>query len=304
MNQGYAQTLTTTGCEKCGATVFGWLAVLPCVMGFIVIAYYFTNLDILTQASPFKAAVMACGITISALQALALIGLMSVKWPPTFQTVSSNLQVVLLDFDGIGLSCLSGSNPLSRYILVVCLFPAALLWLFGFWAVTLTFPKCGRCGDFFKPWKLHFTFNTAGLGLHLGYGTMAAVAMKPLMCYSHPSGHHSLIIYPNLFCGEQDHNFLQIAGISFLAIFVVGFFVICSYAAWHMPTWCAAAQKERVQSFRFFMSNFRFDCYWFILLVLLRGFFFAFSIVLGASVPPATCLNLRYCNFLNSNCIG
>lgn len=35
------------------------------------------------------------------------------------------------------------------------------------------------------------------------------------------------------------------------------------------------------------MGNFRFDCYWFILIVLLRGFSFALAVVIGTNVPPA-----------------
>lgn len=267
--------------------MFGWLVVIPVVMGVLVIAYYFTNMEVVIQATPFKAGVMASAIAVSAMQALALVGLMSVKWPTTFKKVSSNLQVVLLDLDGMGLSCLSGSDPLARYLMVVFIFPAGLIWLFIFWSFTLLLTKCVNEKSWFRPWKLHFTLNTAGLGMQLGYGTMAAVAMKPLMCYSHPNARQSLITYPNLFCGEREHSFLQVAGISFLTIFVVGFFVICSYAAYNMPRWCAAGQRERVQSFRFFMANFRFDCYWFILLVLLRGFSFALAVVIGTNVPPA-----------------
>lgn len=285
--EGQAQTLTSSGCEECGATMFGWLVVIPVVMGVLVIAYYFTNMEVVIQATPFKAGVMASAIAVSAMQALALVGLMSVKWPTTFKKVSSNLQVVLLDLDGMGLSCLSGSDPLARYLMVVFIFPAGLIWLFIFWSFTLLLTKCVNEKSWFRPWKLHFTLNTAGLGMQLGYGTMAAVAMKPLMCYSHPNARQSLITYPSLFCGEREHSFLQVAGISFLTIFVVGFFVICSYAAYNMPRWCAAGQRERVQSFRFFMANFRFDCYWFILLVLLRGFSFALAVVIGTNVPPA-----------------
>lgn len=284
--EGETQTLTSSGCEECGAAVVGWLFVIPVVMGFLVVTYYFTNLEVVTQATPFKAGVMTSAIAVSAMQALALVGLMSVKWPTTFQGVSSNVQIVLLDLDGMGLSCLSGSDPLARYLMVVFIFPAGLIWIFMFWSFTLALAKCVKW-RWFKPWKLHFTLNTAGLGMQLGYGTMAAVAMKPLMCYSHPNARQSLITYPNLFCGERAHSVLQVAGISFLTIFVVGFFVICSYAAYNMPRWCTSGQRERLQSFRFFMGNFRFDCYWFILIVLLRGFSFALAVVIGTNVPPA-----------------
>ena len=140
---------------------------------------------------------------------------------------------------------------------------------------------------FLQPWKLPFTVNTTGLGLQLGFGTMAAVALKPLMCYKHPTGAYSMIVYPNVSCGFGDHVVMQIAGTVFFTVFVMGFAVLCAFAAWKMPKWCAAQQIARVQSFRFFLANFRFDAHWFVLAILFRGLGFALSIVVGSSLPPA-----------------
>eukprot|EP00438_Fugacium_kawagutii_P017690 Skav211287 [mRNA] locus=scaffold2429:157026:159842:+ [translate_table: standard] len=290
--EGQAQSLASTECADCGAIPILLGLLVPVMMAVIVVAYYFTNLEVLTQGTPFKSGLMATAIAVSALQSMAIFGLMSVRWSYTFANVSSGMQIILLDLDAFGLSCALGPNPLTRYLLSVAIFPAAVLWLFLVYrasnlsVVTRIFGRCHRCQGY-KPWKLHFAINTAGLGLQMGYGTMAAVAMKPLMCYQHPNGLESMIVYPNLFCGDKDHIYMQIAGMCFLSIFVVGFFVCCAYAAWNIPKWCADIRNERVQSFRFFMSNFRFDAYWFILLVLLRGLGFTLAIVIGTNIPAA-----------------
>ena len=234
------------------------------------------------------------GVGASAMQSIAVIGLMSARWASSFESTSSGLSIMLLDLDGLSVSCVSGSDSLRLYVMSLVIFPIAVLWLFLFCGLSVLLAKllasskcCYGCCKKFKAWRVPFTINTAGLGLQLGYGTMAAVAMKPLMCYKHPDGAESMISFPNLFCGTWDHFWMQVAGVSFFAIFVVGFFVLCSYAAWNMPQWCAENQKNRVQSFRFFLANFRFDKHWFVLLLLLRGFGFAMSIVVGTNTPPA-----------------
>eukprot|EP00435_Cladocopium_sp_Y103_P042606 s1772_g11.t2 len=279
--EGQTQGFSSGECADCGATRFAWVVAIPGAVAVPIFAYYLSNLDVLAQASPFKSGVMAVGIGLSASQSLAVIGLMSARWATSFETTSSGLQIMLLDLDKLGASCIASTNPLTRYLMSVAIFPAAVLWLFVFWAAS----SC--VGRYLRPWRLPFTANTAGLGLQLGFGTMAAVALKPLMCYKHPTGAYSMIVYPNVSCGLGDHVVMQIVGVVFFAFFVVGFAVLCAYAAWKMPEWCAAQERARLQSFRFFLANFRFDAHWFILAVLFRGLGFALSIVVGTRIPPA-----------------
>eukprot|EP00435_Cladocopium_sp_Y103_P050834 s1772_g15.t1 len=294
--EGQTQGFSSGECADCGATRIVWVVAIPGAVAVPILAYYLSNLDVLAQASPFKSGVMAVGIGLSALQSLAVIGLMSARWATSFEATSSGLQIMLLDLDKLGASCVASTNPLTRYLMSVAIFPAAVLWLFVFWAASFWLAcsetsRCGRClgrclGRHLRPWTLPFTANTAGLGLQLGFGTMAAVGLKPLMCYKHPTGAYSMIIYPELFCGVRDHVVMQIVGVIFFIVFVMGFAVLCAYAAWKMPEWCAAQQRARLQSFRFFLANFRFDAHWFILAVLFRGLGFALSIVVGLSFPP------------------
>ena len=39
---------------------------------------------------------------------------------------------------------------------------------------------------------------------------MAAVAMKPFMCYRHPNGLRSLTSFPDTFCGQSDHAVMML----------------------------------------------------------------------------------------------
>lgn len=226
---------------------------------------------------------MGFGLLVATMQLLALLGLMSAKWPDTIATTSSNLQFVLLDLDALGLSCALGSSSVTKYLMMASAFPAAVLWLVLCHALTM--PRCLR--KWWNQWKWAFTLNTVGLGLKLAFGTMAAIAFKPTMCYKHPNGHRSILSYPNTFCGGSDHWIMLCWGVILLFVFVLGFLVLCAHATWNLPRWSTQGHVHKVQSFRFCTSNFRFDAYWFILPQLFRSLGFALSVAVGTNIPPA-----------------
>ncbi len=208
---------------------------------------------------------------------------MSVRWPGTLETASFNLRLFLLDMDSLGLSCLVGNSPTTTYALTTMIFPAFILWLSFCHALS----PCGRLQRWgLKRWKLPYTLNTMGLLLQVGFGTIAAVSLKPVMCFSHPNGLHSILSYPSAFCGESGHSIMLVCGSFLLTIFVLGFFVACSYAMWNLPAWSRKGEDSKVQTFRFCTSHFRFDVYWFSLPMLLRGFSFALAIAIGTNLPP------------------
>ena len=225
---------------------------------------------------------MASGLAVHTLQMLALLGLMSVKWPGSFEATSPRLQFLLLDMEDLRLSCPLGRRPVTKYLVTVSAFPVALLWL----ALCHALSKC-CCFQRVKAWKLAFTLNTMGLGLQLGFGAISTVALKPTMCYQHPNGRESLASYPSIFCGESGHVTMLCCGVVLLVVFVLGFLVLCAHAIWNLPSWSVQGHYHKVQSFRFFTSNFRFDAYWFILPQLLKSLGFALSATLGTQYPPA-----------------
>ena len=51
---------------------------------------------------------------------------------------------------------------------------------------------------------------------------MVAVAVKPMMCYSHPNGRSSVLEYPSTFCGESTQLQMVVLGVVPGAAQVVG----------------------------------------------------------------------------------
>eukprot|EP00438_Fugacium_kawagutii_P034591 Skav208731 [mRNA] locus=scaffold615:239775:242224:+ [translate_table: standard] len=278
--------------------------------------------QVTAQATPLKTAQMAGGLVISTLQIFALLGLTSAKWPATFAEVSSDLQapkelavvllrpmshgwvapgppfllitadwsiagcisiVFVLDLDNLRIGCVLGSSPLVSYEFTALTCPVMVVWILFCYASTKT-TLVQRCG--LKRWRMPYAFNTIGFGLQLGFGTIAAVALKPMMCYQHPNGRYSVLSYPSVFCWEEGHGGMLACGILLLVVVVVGFPVACSYATWKLPYWSVTGNHAMVQCFRFCTSNFQLSCYSFVLLVLFRGLGFAVAIAVGTNYPP------------------
>ena len=103
----------------------------------------------------------------------------------------------MLDLQTFGLSCILGPTPLGSFLLRALFFPGAALWL-------LVCYVASRLRG--KAWKLNRVFNTLGTLFAASFGTMAAVAMQPLMCYQHPNGQSSLLKYPDVICGSTQHS--------------------------------------------------------------------------------------------------
>ena len=103
----------------------------------------------------------------------------------------------MLDLQTFGLSCILDPTPLGSFLLRAMIFPGAALWL-------LVCYVASRLRG--KAWKLNRVFNTLGTLFAAGFGTMAAVAMQPLMCYQHPNGQSSLLKYPDVICGSTQHS--------------------------------------------------------------------------------------------------
>ena len=265
-------------CDDCGATWVGWIVGLLVYLTAVPRIYYFVNNKVTAHASPFKTCQMSVGLGLTSIQVLAVLGMMSAKWPITFDRTASGFRFIMLDLDGLGLSCLTGNWFVLSYVVTTLIFPFTVLWL----AFCHAMSWCFR-----RPWKIAFTLNTLGLGLQLSFGTTAAVALKPFMCYIHPNGRQSVLSYPSIFCGDQRHGLMLACGIFLLGVFVLGFIGVCCYAVWKLPVWSSMGHYKKVQSFRFCTSNFRFDSYWFVLILLFRGLGFALTVAVGTNLPSA-----------------
>lgn len=278
------QTWINGECVGCGAgTIVLWVFFMVLFFLTLPAVYYAGNQPVVAKVSIRQTIGMSVGLVVALLQTLAIIGLMTVEWPGSFQGSTDWMKAFLLDVDSFSFACIGGTSAPVRYILTVLVFPTGIAWLC----------LCRACSAWLPNslaqlrWGNNETLNTMGHFLQVSFGPMSTIALQCLMCYTHPNGAHSLLKYPAVMCGEGEHVTMMVAGLLLLVVFVICFFGLCAWAAWSLPSWSAKQWTGRVQSFTFFLYRFRMDRWWFGLLVLMRIPLISLCVVLATDFPMA-----------------
>lgn len=262
------------------------LVVIPILTGImffvvLIIVYYVMPPRIRPKATPREALAMCTGVAAGLAQCLAIIGLTSVRWPKAFDSVASSSSVVLLDMETFSVSCMIGGPQWGRYIMSLAVFPLGVLWLMFCFMSSAWLPDWTG-----GPWTSTRLLNTLGHFLQVGFSTMSALSLQPLMCQEHPNGQHSLLKHAGVFCSTGEHVLMVAGGMAILIFLVVGFLGMCAWAAWHIPRW-SLIRPHRIRAFAFLISRFRMDRWWYGVLVLLRGPLLSMCPVLATDFPLA-----------------
>eukprot|EP00439_Symbiodinium_sp_Y106_P077905 s1009_g16.t2 len=238
---------------------------LGCVAGLagLVLAYYVFNSPMTAKASTMLTTTTALGLMVMMLQKVGVIGNMTVDFPFEVQDIFQAMQVFILDIETLGYPCVASSDAVRRYLSTVMLFPAVIVGILFCLAISKLLPKKWR-------WATSKTLNLMGQFLQMGYTTMSVTAMVPMTCYSHPNGLHSLLKFPEVFCGTEEHSVMLV------------------------PLWSSQGLSDRVpqqaahgvSSFRFLLARFRLDGWWYGVPLLVRGSLLNLPVVLATDHPP------------------
>lgn len=274
------ETWTGSRCEECGAwRRVLWVVMLLCIFAFLTLAYYLTTSKVTAKATLLFATTASFGMLVMSMQNLGLIGMMTVQWPANLQGFFAICQLLLLDIDSYGFSCVAGNSEPIRYLLSAMIFPTGVFWLGLACLVSRLFPKKRR-------WEWPKVCSTMGAFLQVGFSTMSATSLAPMMCYTHPNGQRSLLKYPGVFCGSADHGAMLAVGWTLLSVFVLGFVALCIVAVVHVPAWSAKKKTHLVAATRFLIFRFRLDAWWFGVPLLIRGPLLNLPVVLATDYPP------------------
>jgi len=273
-------TWTGSTCEDCA----GWrqaiwgLAVCG-IFATLTLLYYLTTSKVTAKATVLFATTASFGMLLMSMQNMGLVGMMTVDWPVTLDGIFSICKFFLLDIDSYGFSCIAGQSEPIRYLLSALIFPVGLGWLFMCWGVSKLFPPRYR-------WSGSKVVSCMGAFLQVGFSTMSATSLAPMMCYKHPNGLRSILKYPGILCGSADHDLMLVIGWILLTVFVLGFVALCTFAVKMVPKWSAERQDHLVAAVRFLVFRFRLDSWWFGVPLLVRGPLINLPVVLATDFPP------------------
>ncbi|CAK9106006.1 unnamed protein product [Durusdinium trenchii] len=267
-------------CAQCAAvTMVLWVLVVILFFVGLTMAYYLMNPEIRSIATPREAMGMSLSLTVAFLQCVAIMGLMTVKWPNSFQAVSLTSKPFMLDIEDFSFACLADGPTSVRYVSTILVFPAGILYLVWCYFASSRIPCCYN-------WSKKKMQNTVGHFIQVGFSTMSALALDPLMCYTHPNGQQSLLQHPGVLCGTQEHSMMMLAGFVLLFCGVFSFLAVCTLAVIKLPGW-SVSSGTTVQSFAFLFTRFRPNRWWYGVPLLLRGPLLSFCVVAFTDFPPA-----------------
>jgi len=122
------------------------------------------------------------------------------------------------------------------------IFPVGVAWLSTCFAVSKLLPERYH-------WNGSKVTSCIGAFLQVGFSTMSATSLAPMMCYKHPNGLRSILKYPGVLCGSADHDMMLVMGWILLTVFVLGFASLCTFAV-SMDAWRQQKTEERVTSYK------------------------------------------------------
>ncbi|CAL1166478.1 unnamed protein product [Cladocopium goreaui] len=283
--EGY--NLSEGKCEQCeDSMVVLWVLGMLFVFVLLTASYYLMTSKVTAKASVLFTTTCAFGMLISLLQSIGIIGTMTVEFPVNISSFFGWFSILMLDLDNFGFACLAGSATALRYLASVLFFPAGIAWYMLNFGVSQLVPR--------HRWDATKVASCMGQFMQVGFSTMSATALIPLTCYTHPNQKQSLLKYPDVICGTDEHGKMLAIGICLLIVGVFGFLSLCSYAAYMVPTWSAREQHSRVRAFRFLVFRFRLDSWWFGVPLLTRGPLIALPIVLATDYPAVQTVWLTF----------
>jgi len=273
------ETWTGSTCEDCaGWRQTIWVLALCGVFVVLTMMYYLTTSQVTAKATTLFATTASFGMLVMSMQNLGLIGMMRVEWPLVLDGIFSICKFLLLDIDAYGFSCIAGQSEPIRYLLSALIFPVGVAWLAICLGVSRLFPKSYR-------WNGYKVVSCIGTFLQVGFSTMSATSLAPMMCYKHPNGLRSILKYPGVLCGSAHHDLMLVIGWILLTVFVFGFLALCTFAVCMVPKWSSQRKDDRVAAMRFLVFRFRFDSWWFGVPLLVRGPLINLPVVLATDFP-------------------
>ena len=274
------RTWTGSSCDACdGGRQVLWVLAVAGIFVCLTSLYYLTTSKVTAKATVLFATTASFGMLVMSMQNLGLIGMMTVEWPSTLDGILSICKFLLLDIDSYGFSCIAGQSEPIRYLMSALIFPVGVAWLSTCFAVSKLLPERYH-------WNGSKVTSCIGAFLQVGFSTMSATSLAPMMCYKHPNGLRSILKYPGVLCGSADHDMMLVMGWILLTVFVLGFVSLCAFAVSMVPKWSANRDDHLVAAVRFLVFRFRLDSWWFGVPLLVRGPLINLPVVLATDFPP------------------
>jgi hypothetical protein len=220
----------------------------------------------------------AVAVAVTQLQIMGVYDLLAVKWPFQIKTQTAGVSKIFsMDLDMISIDCITGSDPMGKYIFSVIALMSVFLGFFVLMFPSRLVPvrllpkflrENERMADL-TPWKPRFVLNAMGSYNQMVFITLSTISMIPFTCFPHPNGQASVLRYQGILCNSDQQRAMGGVGI-FLMLFITTFYSVIVYLACIAP---GRTQKDPkfLYLVRFLVFKYRLDRWWWCCVPIPRG---------------------------------
>jgi len=239
----------TGKCVDCGAASSAPLILVLLVgAGIVPAVYKMSGTSSGAEATSLLATGMALGMLVSLMQIVGTTQNLTLPWSEEVAKALAVFSVIMLDVSFLKADCVASSRAeaymgswIAPYYVIAT---AAVIWAL-----------CKVAG---KPLVGNRMISSAGQVVQALYITFVTIALRPLVCYSHPSERaeqSSVQTMPSVLCGSDEHTPLVALGVLSTLFVSGGFFALCVYAN------MVAKRKSAEADGAVFLARFRFLFY-------------------------------------------
>jgi len=264
------------------------LVIAP-IIGVIIcaITYYSANRQVETNSTVMLGCSCIFGLIVTVMQIFATFDELTLPWPGGVKGFFKGSKFFVVNPGALSAECMAGGNtPVQQYLvrfflptavvvaMLICYATAAVLGCFG------VLPEHWR-------WELTKVINSVFQIYNSIFIALTAITAVAFQCYSHPNGDSSLVQYPTVLCGSDDHHSIVALSVILLITFVVPFVGVQVWASVHAMRVRANPErsKRHTTRFRFLMYRYRPDVWWWGTIFTIRQTLLAFAPMLAPDDP-------------------
>jgi len=256
-----------------------------------VFVYYCSNSPVKSNATVSLAASVSSGILVTSAQLLGTLRQLSLPWSGGGRSLMSGMQVFLLDPNSLRVECLLSQDAAARYSMRF-LVPFVVLLNFGALFMLSKLVVLVRSSLSSFVWEPAKTVNSICTVFQVLFIALVGMVAIPFQCYTHPNGQKSLVLYPNVICGSEEHGPFVAMALVVLVVLVLPFVTLNIWATVKAfessgSSSSMGAQERHLICFRYLFFRFRPDVFWWGAPLNVRQLMLAFAPAVAPDDPAA-----------------
>jgi hypothetical protein len=278
----YSATRNTGPCEECGdADIVPMIFAIIFFIALPMLLHHVCNGDNISS-KPSQAMVLAAvmGQIISYSQIFSMVGTFNVSWPQELQHIFRFYDFFMLHLQLLRPACLFGSWDFGAGYISGLLLPFLFAGVY-----LLEYAIIKVCSKFtsIKPLQWDLVCNTLGRVFQVCHVAILKQVTTVLECYEHPNGQRSLVMFPEVLCGEDEHMSIIPATSIVLFLYCVVFFGYLCWVAHVAPV--EFAKKSFARKHRYLLLKFRPDKWYWAVPIFVRNTLLAFIVAVAPDFP-------------------